>query len=57
MQPVIEELARERHLLHSAAGDAWFARARFPQKEVNIRGIGRELRHFPDRQEAPPGLH
>jgi len=53
--PVIEELARERHLLHSAAGDAWFARARFPQKEVNIRGIGESFAIFQTGKKRPLG--
>ena len=53
--PVIEELARERHLLHSAAGDAWFARARFPQKEVNIRGIGESFAIFQIGKKRPLG--
>jgi DEAD/DEAH box helicase domain-containing protein len=54
-QPVIDELARERHLLHSAAGDAWFARARFPQKEVNIRGIGASFPIFQVGKKRPIG--
>jgi DEAD/DEAH box helicase domain-containing protein len=53
--PVVEELARERHLLHSAAGDAWFARARFPQKEVNIRGIGESFAIFQTGKKRPLG--
>ena len=52
---MIEELARERHLLHSAAGDAWFARARFPQKEVNIRGIGESFAIFQTGKKRPLG--
>ena len=54
-EPVIAELARERHLLHSAAGDAWFARARFPQKEVNIRGIGESFAIFQTGKKRPLG--
>jgi DEAD/DEAH box helicase domain-containing protein len=53
--PVMEELARERHLLHSAAGDAWFARERFPQKEVNIRGIGESFAIFQTGKKRPLG--
>jgi DEAD/DEAH box helicase domain-containing protein len=54
-EAVIAELARERHLLHSAAGDAWFARARFPQKEVNIRGIGESFAIFQTGKKRPLG--
>jgi DEAD/DEAH box helicase domain-containing protein len=52
---VVEELAQERQLLHSAAGDAWFARARFPQKEVNIRGIGESFAIFQTGKKRPLG--
>ncbi|HZE20485.1 MAG TPA: Zn-binding domain-containing protein, partial [Desulfobaccales bacterium] len=54
-EPVIEELVQERQLLHSAAGDAWFARARFPQKEVNIRGIGESFAIFQTGRKRPLG--
>ncbi len=54
-EPVISELVRERQLLHSAAGDAWFARARFPQKEVNIRGIGESFPIFQVGKKRPLG--
>ena len=54
-EQVVEELARERQLLHSAAGDAWFARARFPQKEVNIRGIGESFAIFQTGKKRPLG--
>ena len=40
-EAVIADLARERRLLHAADGNAWLARDRFPQKEVNIRGLGK----------------
>jgi DEAD/DEAH box helicase domain-containing protein len=53
--PVVDELARERELLHSAAGDAWFARARFPQKEVNIRGLGDSFPIFQVGKKRPIG--
>jgi DEAD/DEAH box helicase domain-containing protein len=52
---VVGELARERHLLHSAAGDAWFARSRFPQKEVNIRGLGESFAIFQTGKKRPLG--
>jgi DEAD/DEAH box helicase domain-containing protein len=54
-EPVVAELCRERQLLHSAAGDAWFARARFPQKEVNIRGIGESFAIFQTGKKRPLG--
>jgi DEAD/DEAH box helicase domain-containing protein len=54
-EAVIAELAQERHLLHSAAGDAWFARARFPQKEVNIRGVGESFAIFQTGKKRPLG--
>jgi DEAD/DEAH box helicase domain-containing protein len=52
---VINELAQERRLLHSAAGDAWFARDRFPQKEVNIRGVGESFAIFQTGKKRPLG--
>ena len=52
---VLAELERERHLLHSAAGDAWFARDRFPQKEVNIRGVGESFAIFQTGKKRPLG--
>ena len=54
-EPVVAELVQERHLLHSAAGDAWFARTRFPQKEVNIRGIGESFAIFQTGKKRPLG--
>ena len=54
-EPILTELARERLLLHSAAGDAWFARARFPQKEVNIRGVGESFAIFQVGKKRPLG--
>jgi DEAD/DEAH box helicase domain-containing protein len=53
--PVLQELTQERHLLQSAAGDAWFARARFPQKEVNIRGMGESFSIFLEGKKKPLG--
>jgi DEAD/DEAH box helicase domain-containing protein len=54
-ETVIADLARERRLLHSAAGDAWFARDRFPQKEVNIRGVGESFAIFQTGKKRPLG--
>lgn len=51
----LKELARERHLLLSAAGDTWFSRARFPQKEVNIRGLGESFAIFQAGKKRPLG--
>ena len=53
--PELDELAQERHLLKSAAGDAWFARARFPQKEVNIRGLVETFAIFQEGKKRPLG--
>lgn len=53
--PEVEELAQQRHLLRSAAGDTWFARARFPQKEVNIRGLGESFAIFQEGKKRPLG--
>jgi DEAD/DEAH box helicase domain-containing protein len=54
-EPELKELARERHLLLSAGGDTWFARARFPQKEVNIRGLGESYAIFQTGRKRPLG--
>ncbi|WP_449244704.1 DEAD/DEAH box helicase [Desulfobacca acetoxidans] len=43
---LIAALEQERRLLRAADGEAWYASARFPQKEVNIRGIGQSLAIF-----------
>ncbi len=53
--PLLAELSQERHLLQSAAGDAWFARSRFPQKEVNIRGMGESFAIFLEGKKKPLG--
>ncbi|MCL4501002.1 MAG: DEAD/DEAH box helicase [Deltaproteobacteria bacterium] len=52
---VLASLTRARYLLHSAAGDAWFARDRFPQKEVNIRGVGESFAIFQTGKKRPLG--
>ncbi len=54
-EPVIQELSQARHLLQSASGDAWFARSRFPQKEVNIRGMGESFSIFLEGKKKPLG--
>ncbi len=43
---LIASLEKERKLLRAAASEAWYAGSRFPQKEVNIRGIGQSLAIF-----------
>uniref|UniRef100_A0A7C5ALL2 DEAD/DEAH box helicase n=1 Tax=Desulfobacca acetoxidans TaxID=60893 RepID=A0A7C5ALL2_9BACT len=51
----LNKLSRAGHLLQSADGRAWFARARFPQKEVNIRGIGESFAIFQIGKKRPLG--
>jgi DEAD/DEAH box helicase domain-containing protein len=53
--PLVQELAQERHLLQGHGGDSWFARARFPQKEVNIRGMGESFSIFLEGRKKPLG--
>ena len=54
-EPLLTQLSRKGHLLQSASGNAWFARARFPQKEVNIRGIGESFAIFQVGKKRPLG--
>jgi DEAD/DEAH box helicase domain-containing protein len=54
-EPLLSDLAREGRLLLSAAGHAWFARSRFPQKEVSIRGMGESFTIFKTGQKRPLG--
>jgi len=54
-EPVLTQLAREGQLLQSASGHAWFARSRFPQKEVNIRGVGDSFAIFQMGKKRPLG--
>ena len=56
-EPVIAELARERHLLHSAAGRRLVRPLPLPSEGSEYPGDRGEFRHLPDGQEAPPGLH
>jgi DEAD/DEAH box helicase domain-containing protein len=46
LQDSILELEKQHHLLRSAVGDSWYARSRYPQKEVNIRGMGESYAIF-----------
>jgi DEAD/DEAH box helicase domain-containing protein len=41
LQPVISELEKEGMLRQGKKGDIWFSQRRYPQREVNIREIGR----------------
>jgi len=52
---LLAQLARGGHLLQSASGKAWFARDRFPQKEVNIRGLGASFAIFQVGKKRPLG--
>jgi DEAD/DEAH box helicase domain-containing protein len=54
-EPLLTQLSREGHLLQSASGSAWYARARFPQKEVNIRGVGDSFAIFQVGKKRPLG--
>jgi DEAD/DEAH box helicase domain-containing protein len=53
--PLVQELAQQNHLLQGHGGDAWFARSRFPQKEVNIRGMGDSFSIFLEGKKKPLG--
>lgn len=54
-QNIIDELANERQLLRAAASETWYASARFPQKEVNIRGMGQSFAIFKTGGRRPIG--
>jgi DEAD/DEAH box helicase domain-containing protein len=54
-ETLISRLAQKGRLLQSASGRAWFARARFPQKEVNIRGMGESFAIFQVGKKRPLG--
>src|SRR5208337_4347022 len=41
--------------VHAADGDSWLARDRFPQKEVNIRGLGESFAIFQTGKKRPLG--
>jgi DEAD/DEAH box helicase domain-containing protein len=45
-EELITSLEKARHLLRAASSETWYASSRFPQKEVNIRGIGQSLAIF-----------
>lgn len=54
-EPQLAELARQGRLLQSVAGHTYLARSRFPQKEVNIRGMGDSLAIFQAGKKRPLG--
>ena len=43
---LIAALEKSRQLLRGAHSEAWYAGSRFPQKDVNIRGIGQSFAIF-----------
>jgi DEAD/DEAH box helicase domain-containing protein len=54
-QDFLTRLSREGQLLQSAQGHTYFSRARFPQKEVNIRGLGESFAIFQEGKKRPLG--
>ena len=54
-QDKVDALARQGRLLQSAQGQTWFARSRYPQKEVNIRGVGESFAIFQIGKKKPLG--
>ncbi len=52
---LLTALSQQGHLLQSASGHSWFARSRFPQKEVNIRGVGDSFAIFQMGKKRPLG--
>jgi len=55
LRPLVAELVQEHHLLESAEGEVYYPRARFPQKDVNIRGIGSSFAIFKTGGRRPIG--
>jgi len=53
--PQLADLARQGKLLQSVAGHTFLARSRFPQKEVNIRGVGESFAIFQAGKKRPLG--
>ncbi len=54
-QEELAALAQQGRLLQSAQGQVWLARSRFPQKEVNIRGVGESFAIFQIGKKKPLG--
>jgi len=48
LMPVIDELEKEETLRQGKKGDIWFSQRRYPQREVNIREIGKVFAIFSD---------
>jgi DEAD/DEAH box helicase domain-containing protein len=55
LAPALEKLTRTGRLLASVDGQAFLARERFPQKEVNIRGVGESFAIFQQGKKRPLG--
>jgi DEAD/DEAH box helicase domain-containing protein len=54
-EPQLTELTRQGKLLQSVSGLTYLARSRFPQKEVNIRGMGESFAIFQVGKKRPLG--
>lgn len=54
-QNLISELEKARRLLRGVAAETWYASSRFPQKEVNIRGVGDSFAIFKLGSRRPIG--
>ena len=54
-QPQLTALTQQGKLLQSVAGHTYLARARYPQKEVNIRGMGESFAIFQVGKKRPLG--
>ncbi|MBM4285047.1 MAG: DEAD/DEAH box helicase [Deltaproteobacteria bacterium] len=52
---LLHRLSREGRLLQSAGGNTYFARERYPQKAVNIRGLGESFAIFQEGKKRPLG--
>ncbi len=55
IRPLVAELTASHHLLLSADGRTHYPRSRFPQKDVNIRGIGQSFAIFKTGGRRPIG--
>jgi DEAD/DEAH box helicase domain-containing protein len=54
-EPQLSELTRQGKLLQSVTGHTYLARARYPHKEVNIRGVGESFAIFQAGRKRPLG--
>ncbi len=55
LAPVVDQLTRSGHLLAGVDGQTFLARERFPQKGVNIRGLGESFPIFQVGRKRPLG--